>query len=65
MRGDENSPHILLTTHEGNQHVFPLAMVEDLIEGRLKLSDVDDGDAIMRAILDEWLTFVKKQDEEE
>ncbi len=56
MRGDENSPHIRLTTHESNQHILPVALIEDFIEGRRKITDVDDGDATIRAILDEWLS---------
>jgi len=56
MSGNENSPHIRLTTHERNQHILPVALIKDLIEGRRKITDVDDGDAIIRAVLDEWLS---------
>ncbi len=62
MRGDENSPHLVVKTHEGNAHVLPVALIEDLIEGSRKIADVDDGDAIMRAIFDEWMCFVKEDE---
>ena len=56
MRGDENSEHMTITTHEGCVHVVSVALIEDLIEGRRKLSDMPDMEDVMRAILDEWLT---------
>ena len=45
----------LEATPDGNAHVLPKSLMEDLIEGRREIEDVDDWKIIIRAIIGEWL----------
>jgi len=46
-------PHIKLEV-DGEIHIIPVLMIEDVISGKLKISDIDDWEIIMRAIVEEW-----------
>ena len=52
---DDHRPHFTLQTLDGNVHVFPRAMIEDVISGKLRIVDIDDYEIILRTILKDWL----------
>ena len=52
---EEFRSHLVVLTPDGNAHVLPKSLMEDLIEGRREIEDVDDWKMIIRAIIGEWL----------
>ena len=56
---DDYRPHV---TVQGLRavHVFPVKMLEKVISGELKESDIEDLDDFIPKIIDEWLCFIKK-----
>lgn len=48
-------PHISIVTPDGNAHVCPVAMFEDIAAGNLSIDDIDDRDQIIRAVIADWL----------
>lgn len=54
---DDHRPHISIRTKDA-VHVVPVAMIENIICGGLKLTDVDDWEPMIKAILEEWLEVV-------
>jgi len=53
-------PHMVIQG-EGKQHVIPVAMVEAIVAGKLKLSEVDEADSIIQAIVREWFEIVMER----
>ena len=47
-------PHFVVCTDDGNAHVIPKETFDALACGRLKWSDVDDHEALLRKITGEW-----------
>lgn len=56
-----DSPTICFPTIDGNVHTLPVALVEDWISGKLKITDVDDSDILIRSILKEWLSKIERR----
>ncbi len=54
-------PHLVLPTLDGNIHVLPVSVIQDIVSEKMSITDVDDGELIMRSILDEWLNMVKEK----
>lgn len=52
---DEKRPHVNVTTTEGNVHVIPVSVIENIIDGDLDITELDDWKLIMKRILNEWL----------
>lgn len=52
---DAHRPHIALVTPDGNAHVCPVRMFEDIAAGKLSIDDIDDRDQIIRAVIADWL----------
>ncbi len=52
---DAHRPHICLPTLDGNAHVLPAALLEDIIVGRTPIDALDDRDIIIRTIMANWL----------
>lgn len=55
-------PHITVFTADGNAHVLPAKIIEDIVNGTTPPSHllcIDDGAAILRGILSEWYEGVK------
>lgn len=50
-------PHMVIQA-DNKQHVVPVAMMEAIASGRLKVSDIDEIDSIMAAVVNEWIQFV-------
>lgn len=51
---NEFRPHVMVEGFK-SVHVFPLAMLEDIISGKLKVSEVEEFDDFMPMIIKEWL----------
>ncbi len=52
---DDPSPKITLKDTDGNTRVFPVAMIDNIIIGRLSTDAVDGWDKILPVILSDWL----------
>lgn len=50
---DEYRPHVNIETHDGNQHVIPMALIHDVANGEYYPGIL--GDAVLRSIVTEWL----------
>ena len=57
---EESLPHIRITVPGDDEHVFPVALLEDWIEGRKEISP--ECLPIVRAIMKEWLENLPKDD---
>lgn len=54
-RLDDHRPHLCIPTPDGNAHVLPVSLIDDIIAGRRSIDDIADRDQVMRAILSSWL----------
>lgn len=56
---DDYRPHVVVDCQPrlGEKVVYcvPLAMLRDVVEGKLALAEVEDGELLFRAILGAWL----------
>lgn len=52
---DDYRPHVIIPDIDGNAHVFPVSLIEDIIQGRRSTSDIEFWDKILPVILSEWL----------
>jgi hypothetical protein len=58
LDGYRQNPHIVVQTGDEEAkkvHVIPLSFIQDVISGDRQWSDMEDGDAILRRILTEWI----------
>lgn len=51
----DNEPHLCVHTMDGNVHVIPEIVFTKIITGEMKITDMDDWEIIIRAVLSEWL----------
>ena len=51
----KNLPHLVIKTSDGIAHVVPRSVLERFASGRLPLSEIDDGEEILQAIIADWL----------
>lgn len=54
---DSVRPHLTVPV-DGAVITMPLAVLEDFIEGRKQLCDIDKGEDIARAIVKDWLGHI-------
>lgn len=54
----DHKPHVGIFTPDGNTHVMPVSMLQNIAEGTMSIDDVADGDQIIRAIIAEWLRMI-------
>lgn len=52
----DHRPHFCLTGTDGNQHVLPVALVDDVIEGAQNAEALTS--PVLLAIIREWRDFV-------
>ncbi len=52
-RGD-NAAYICIHTLDGNAHIFPLTLIQDVIDGKKKITELEDFEIIIRTIISEW-----------
>lgn len=48
-----HEPHVLMKCVDGKEHVFPLEMVDRLIDGKVPLSE-PDVEVVVLSIIKEW-----------
>lgn len=53
---DDYRPHMVIPRLDGVVSVMPRSVIEDIVNGKLKITDVDDWDIITRTIFQEWLS---------
>lgn len=46
--------HYTISTPDGNAHVIPKSVFDDIAKGKLRITDIDDYQQITRAIIWEW-----------
>lgn len=51
---DSHRPHVTVIC-KSSVRVIPIAFFEDVAEGRLKVSDLENGDEVWAVIVGEWL----------
>lgn len=56
-------PHMVITLIDGSVRVVPWSMFKDLVSGRLKMSDVEEGEPLFRTIIDQWMKQVEEENE--
>jgi len=54
----DHKPHVGIYTPDGNVHVMPVAMLQNIADGKMSIDEVADRDQIMRAIIAEWLRLI-------
>lgn len=48
-------PHVMIEIETGDCHVLPVSVLEKFASGEMPLSEIDDGEKIIRAIIKDWL----------
>lgn len=59
---DEYRPHACIRTSDGNAHVIPMSVFENIINGKLRLVDIDDWELISKAIIHDWYLCLMRPD---
>lgn len=54
----DHKPHVRLMTPDGNVHVMPVVLLQNIADGKMSIDDVADRDQIVRAIIAEWLRLI-------
>lgn len=54
----DHKPHVGIYTPDGNVHVVPVTMLQNIADGKMSIDEVADRDQIMRAIIAEWLRLI-------
>ena len=55
---DDYRPHVRMSCPDGEIHTVSIAALDDIIDGKRSLSDIEDGDQLIRAILADWLIYI-------
>lgn len=54
---DDYKPHIAIQVKNGNVHVIPRELFQNIIIGKTKISEVEKYEDIFVQILDEWMKY--------
>lgn len=52
---DDHRPHVVVPGLNGDFHIIPHRMLEDIADGTLKIADCDGVDSWPPTIIKEWL----------
>jgi hypothetical protein len=55
---DDFRDHVMLKTVDGMIEIFPVSMLEKLINGTMLISGIPRGEIIARSIMQDWLARV-------
>lgn len=55
---EDYRPHFTLTVSNGDVHVLSVALIWEIIRGRVALTEVEDWESMMLAILEDWMDRV-------
>ena len=56
---EDQKPHVTITGFK-RVHAVPISMLQDIVSGKLKLSDVDDFEDFIPILIGEWLILDKQ-----
>ena len=51
---DEYQDHIVIDRIDGVTTYIPVPLIQDVIKGETKITDIDEWEMIMRSIVEEW-----------
>jgi len=54
----DHKPHIVLQTMKATR-VLPVSLIKDVINGKKDITDIEDYEDILSAILTEWLCSIE------
>jgi hypothetical protein len=54
----DHRPHAAIFTPDGNAHVIPLSLLQNIADGKASIDDVADRDQVIRTIVAEWLRII-------
>jgi len=46
---------LAIKTPDGNAHVVPEVVFQKIVDGTMRLADLDDWEQIIRAVISDWL----------
>ena len=52
---EKNTPHLVIDSIGGGQHVIPVSFFEDVRNGRQSLKNLEDFESIVPVIINEWM----------
>ena len=52
---DAQRPHVIVVTSENRAHVIPRLFFENVVLGKISITELDDWQNITRRIVEEWL----------
>ena len=56
----KDDSHIVVTCYDGNLHVLPVKLIQDIIIGSRKIEEVEEYAEIIKKVFFEWLSNLKK-----
>jgi hypothetical protein len=54
---EDKKPHVVMQCD--CVRVIPLALLQDVVDGKMSLQDIDGWDSIVKAVIAEWLAIIK------
>lgn len=51
---EDHRPHLSIPTLDGNVHVLPCLLIENIISGKTKISACENFETVVRTIIREW-----------
>lgn len=57
-RLDDYRPHVAMSCPDYTVHILPLSLIDDIVDGKRSIDDIDDRDMVIRAILADWLLHI-------
>jgi len=57
--GGEDQPHLTVQTRDGNVHVLPESLIQDVIDGKMEFTEIEAWRPLLQAILADWLATLK------
>lgn len=52
---EDYMPHVSVFSDVGDIHIIPLSLMKKIASGSMSIDELDDRDAIVRAIIGGWL----------
>lgn len=56
---DSYREEIGVLDEDGTYHLCPVLMFENILKGKLKIKDLEDWELLMKAIIKDWLEYVR------
>ena len=52
-----HKPHISIDVENGNVHVIPMQFFHDVVSGKRKITELEESELILKAIIKDWIDF--------